>query len=104
MSKKKWSDEEKEFLEKNYLTMPAKDIAHHLSRTETSIANTASRMGLKKSSEERGVSISHGRLRLRLERNHLFNACEGAISYLEIGDADTAKEVLQTALIGKRYD
>lgn len=47
-----WSQEEKEFIRKNYYKMPAKEIARLLNRTLNAVKNTASRMGVSKNKRE----------------------------------------------------
>jgi hypothetical protein len=104
MSRKKWTSDEHSFLIANYMTMPAKEVAHALQRTETSISNTASRLGLKKSSQERGESIKQGRLRMKRERNSLFTTCQTALAHLKNENHSSATQCLEDALIGKSYE
>ncbi len=47
-----WSQEEKDFIRKNYYKMPAKEIARRLNRTLNAVKNTASRMGVSEDKRE----------------------------------------------------
>lgn len=104
MKRKNWTNEEHEWLKANYMAMPARDVANALQRTETSVANTASRLGLKKNAQERGESIKQGRLRMKRERNSLFTSCQTALAYLKNENHSSALECLEDALIGKKYE
>ena len=51
ISHKLWTDEQDEFLRQNYLTMPIKEIAEHLGRSEKACTHRANRIGLRKTND-----------------------------------------------------
>lgn len=97
-----WTDEENALLDKAYNGATVEElVAMFPGRSAWSIANHASRRGLKKTTTERGRAISAGRLRTDRALRDLRDSVDLALMHFDGGKengVETGKTILRNAL------
>lgn len=96
--KRAWTKEETDRLLDLYETTPVPELSVVLGRSEVAIANYASRLGLKKSSENRRDSISRGRTRLYRRVADADMVARKAIESIDAGAVVEARRMLAAFL------